>query len=388
MQTKLSPAGCGATIAIVLLFVGVLGLWSCTVKVPADKIGVRTLRTSTGIEGKDYPPGFVISIPGLHVVKLWDPTWTNLRETLQLRGSDQYTTEIDISILFRIQPGQCHKVAQRYRDEKHVEQLATNALNKFANEVLAQMSTEEFYNSAKRNEKAEECRQAMHAQLEPDGMEVKAVLLRHIKFDPKFEQQLLQKQLAGQRKSLEMAKGKLAGAQTETMLISRRAEADVKSIEESKTQEIANLKADTERKIVQIIQDAKVKEADFLSKAESSRRQKTATAELLKATSTAKGTEALSRVYARPGASYYFARKALEGLKLGDIEVNSNTFNPMDSNALLRALGVELKPLGTMPVAPVGPLAPAIPPPVSKTPEPLPPSPVPADATSLDRSEK
>ncbi|HYF49174.1 MAG TPA: SPFH domain-containing protein [Planctomycetota bacterium] len=363
METKLTRAGCIATTLVVVFFLGVLALWSCTVKVPADKVGVRTLLTSTGVEEKDFPAGFVLSIPGLHSVKLWDPTWTNLRERLQLRGSDQYTTQVDVSIVFRIQPGKCHVVAKSYRDNDHVEKLALNALNKFANEVLAQMKTEDFYNSAVRNQKAEECRQAMDKQLAPDGLEVNAVLLRNIDYDDRFEQQLLQKQLAGQRKSLEISKGQLAGAQTETLLIARRAEADVKNIEESKAQEIANLKADTERKIVQIIQDAKLKEADIVAKAESSRRQKLAQAELLKATAMAKGTEALSRVYAQPGAPYYFARKALEGLKLGDIEVNSNTFNPIDSNALLRALGVELK------AQPIVPLPPA-PGAVSKTPEP------------------
>ena len=388
MQTKISRTGCIGTIAVVGVFLLVLGFWNCTVKVPADRVGVRTLLTSTGVEEKDFPAGYVLCVPGLHSVKLWDPTWTNLRETLQVRGSDQYTTQLDISILFRIQPGKCYLVAKQYRDEQHVERLATNALNKFANEVLAQMSTEDFYNSAQRDQKAEECRKAMHEQLQEDGLEVKAVLLRNIKYDAKFEQQLLQKQLAGQRKSLEMAKGQLAGAQTETLLITRRAEADVKSIEENKTQETANLKAETERKIVQIIQDAKLKEAEIVAKAESSRRQKLATAELLKATASAKGTEALSRVYARPGAPYYFARKALEGIKLGDIEVNSNSFNPIDSTALLRALGVELKPQSApaLPVVPPSevspPPVPALPsvppvppvPPVSKTPEPLPPA--------------
>ena len=35
-------------------------------------------------------------IPGFHKVRLWDPTWSNLKTTLQVRGSDQYTTAIAI----------------------------------------------------------------------------------------------------------------------------------------------------------------------------------------------------------------------------------------------------------------------------------------------------
>ena len=65
-------------------------------------------------------------------------------------------------------------------------------------------------------------------------------------------------------------------------------------------------------------------------------------AELLRAEATAYGIAELSKVYAKPGANYYFAQQALKGLKLGNIEVNSNTFNPLDADHLLRALGLDL----------------------------------------------
>jgi len=344
-DTKLTKGGCIAVAALGLMAVCVLILWTCTEKVPADKIGVRTVLTSAGVEPIDHPPGYVLAIPGFHTVKLWDITWTNLKETLQVRGSDQYTTTVDVSILVRIQPGQCHEVATHYRDEEHINQLARNSLNKYANEILAQMRTEDFYNSKIRNEKAEEAQKAMDNQLKPAGLEVRYLLLRNIVYDPKFEQQLLQKQLAGQRKSLEIARGQLAEAQTATELIKRDAEAKVKRIDEGKRQEIENLNANTERKIAQTIQDAKLKAAAVTAAAESSRRQNIAQAELLKATAAAAGTAAMSRVYARPGAPYYFARKALEGMKLGEVEVNSNVFNPLDSDRLLKALGLDLHPL-------------------------------------------
>jgi hypothetical protein len=376
---KNSRFGWSMMAALILFALLVIGILTCTTKVPADKVGVRTLLTSSGVEDHDYPPGYVITIPGFHQVHLWDITWTNLRETLQVRGSDQYTTTVDISIMFRIKPGCCHVVAKRYRDEEHINKMALNILNKYANEILAQMKTEDFYNTKIRNDKSKEAQEAMDKQLSEEGLEVKNVLLRNIVYDQKFETQLLQKQLAGQRKSLEMAKGQLAGAQTETLLIARRAEAEVKSIEESKVQEIANLKAETDRKIVQITQDAKLKEAEIVSKAESARRQNLAQADLLKATAAAKGTELLSRVYARPGAPYYFARKALEGIKLGDVEVNSNIFNPIDTNALLKALGVDLRTMPAQtPPPPLPPLT-VVPtaPPLTQTPSPEKPAPAP-----------
>ena len=338
---RITKLGCFAAIALALMAVAVIGLWSCTVCVPANMVAVRTLLTSTGIEDHDFKPGFVLCIPGFHKVKLWDPTWSNSYQTLQVRGSDQYTTTVDISVLYRIKPESAHIAAQNYQDYSHIEQSAKSALSKYANEILAQMSTEDFYNSKIRMQKAEETRLAMEKQLDPFGLEVKKVLLRNIVYDAKFEAQLLQKQLAGQRKSLEMALSQKATAETETSLISRRAEAEVKRIEESKQQEIENLKAETDRKIAQMIQDAKMESATLVAKSESQKRQKLAQAELVKANAAAKGTELMSKVYSQSGAQYYFARKALEGMKLGDIELNSNTFNPIDIERLLKAVGID-----------------------------------------------
>ena len=341
--TRFAKAGCTAASMVVLAVLAVLFLEVCMVKIPADQFGVRTIQTSSGVEEQDHPPGYVLAIPGLHTVRTWDITWTDLKETLQIRGSDQYTTAVDMSVLLRIQPGMCHQVAKSYKDEEAVLIYARTLLNKYANEILAQMKTEDFYNSKVREEKVLAAQQRMDQELKPVGIEVKNLLLRNIVYDPKFEQQLLSKQLAGQQKSLEMSKGKLAFAQTETELIQRKAEAEVKNIDEGRQQEIENLTADNARKIAQITQDAKLEAASIIAKAEGSKRQKTAQADLLKAKATATSTELLSRAYARPGAAYYFAKQSLEGLAVVEVELNSNNFNPLDMEKLLKALGLDLK---------------------------------------------
>jgi regulator of protease activity HflC (stomatin/prohibitin superfamily) len=264
-----------------------------------------------------------------------------MKDTLPIRGSDQYTTSVDISLIWRIKPGQCHRVALNFRDEDHVAQLVKNTMNKFANEVLAQLRTEDFYSSKVRHEKAQEAQQAMALQLDDEGIEIKYVLLRNIVYDAKFEAQLLQKQLAGQRKNLEFAKAAQARSQTQTELVKKDAAAQVTRITEEQKQEIANLDAETQKQVSGMLQDAQKQAAELRAKAESSRRQKKSQADLVKATAVAVGTEELSKAYSRPGASYYFARKAIEGMKLGEVEVNSNTYNPLDSRKLLEGLGLE-----------------------------------------------
>lgn len=340
---SMGKSGCIATVVLALIAIGVIVLWTCTYKVPANEVAVRTVHTATGVEPKDYGPGYVLQIPGLHSVKTWDPTWTDLYQTVQIRGSDQYTTTVDVSVLFRIEKEKAHQVALNFVDYSHIEDLVKSMLKKDAAEILAQMSTEDFYNSKIRTAKADLAQKAMDEKLRQFGIEVGSVLLRKIVYDPKFETQLLNKQLAGQRKSLEIAKSQVATAQTQAELIKRGAEASVKAIDEGKLQDIENLKAETDRKVAQLLQDAKFEAETIAAKATSIKRQKMAQADLLRATATAAGTAALSKVYEKPGARFYFARKAIEGLKLGEIEVNSNIFNPMDSDKLLKALGLDMQ---------------------------------------------
>lgn len=336
-----SGAGCYAAVFVLIVFVAVLFLWTCFTRVPANTIGVRTL-SNGGIEKKDYQPGYVLCIPGLHQVKLWDPTWTNVYQHLEVRGSDQYKTTVDVSVILRIHKDKCHEVAGRFPGYERIKVRVLTSLSQYANEILTQMKTEDFYNAAIRDAKTAEMQRLMDKQLEELGLEVKSVLLRNIIYDPTYEEQLLNKQLAGQTRDLEEARTKQTIGETETELIGKQADAEVLNIKESQQQEIENLKADTDQKCNQIMQDAQLKAEAITAKAKSDKRTNTAKADAIKAEATAYGTKALSRVYAKPGASYYFAQKALQGIKLGNIEVNSTTFNPLDTEKLLKSLGLDL----------------------------------------------
>lgn len=336
-----SGPGCYAAIFVALVFCGVMFLWTCYTKVPANTIGVRTL-SNGGIEKKDYGPGYVLCIPGLHQVKLWDPTWSNVYQHMDVRGSDQYKTAVDVSVILRIHKDKCHEVAGKFQGYERIKARVLTSLSQYANEILTQMKTEDFYNAKLRDEKTAQMQKLMDLQLEELGLEVKSVLLRNILYDPTYEDQLLNKQLAGQTRDLEDALTKQTIGETETELIGKQADAEVLNIKENQEQEIANLKAETEQACNKIAQDAQLKAEAITAKAKADKRTNTAKADTIKAEATAYGTKALSLVYGKPGANYYFAQKALQGIKLGNIEVNSSTFNPLDTEKLLKSLGLDL----------------------------------------------
>ena len=319
---------------------GIISLFFCTTKIPANRFGVRTTLTpGGGLEAKDYPPGFVWSVPGLHRVTTWDTTWSNLKVTLQIRGSDQYTTQVDVSILWRVALGKCNEAARIFRDEEHAGQIVAQTLNKYANEILATLKTEDFYDSDKRIKASEETEKAMEEQIKPVGLEITNLLLRNIVYDPKFEAQLLAKQLAGQQKALSQSKGLMASSQTKTQLIQKDAANQVLTLTAEKEQEIQNMTASNAKEINNIAQDAQKKAAEMTSKAKASRRQKEAEATFLKASAQATGMLLLSKAYSQPGATTYFATKSIEGMKLDTVEVNSSVFNPLEVKKMVESLG-------------------------------------------------
>jgi regulator of protease activity HflC (stomatin/prohibitin superfamily) len=327
------------TVACIIAAIFVFGIFFCVTKVPANRFAVRTRLTGSGLEKKDYPPGYVVCIPGFHNVALWDTTWSNLKVQLPIRASDQYTTTVDVSVLWRVAIGKCYIAAGKYRNEEHAEQLVRQTLSKHANEILATLKTEDFYSSDKRIAMSKQTEAAMRAALSEDGLEITNLLLRNIVFDPKFEAQLLAKQLAGQQKDLSTAKGLMATAQTQTQLIQQSAQNAVKTINAEKEQEIQNLSAAMARDINNIAQDAAKKANEIVSKAKSDRRQKEAQAQYLKASAQALATNLLAKAYEQPGAPMYFATKAIESMKIDTIEINSSSFNPLETARMMEALG-------------------------------------------------
>ena len=342
VNSNSKSSGCTAAAIVAIAFCGVLFLWMCFTKVPANAIGVRT-NINGGIEQMDFKPGYVMAIPFLHTVRLWDPTWTDVFQQLPVRSSDQYLTIVDVSVVFRIKPGKCYEVAGSFKLYSEIEQNVKLSLGNFANKILIKMKTEDFYNAEIRDKATAELKSAMDEQLEKWGLEVKSVLLRNIKYDENYETLLLNKQKAGQTLSLETSKTEQVKGEMETEKIRKEAEAEVAKLKEGITQDVANRTAVNEQEANNLLQDAMLESAVITAKATADNRVKKSEAELLRSSATAYGVAAMSKVYAKPGASYYFAQKALQGLKLGSIEVNSSTFNPLETEKLLKALGLDLR---------------------------------------------
>ena len=80
-------------------------------KVPLDAVGVVTNNFGSGVQEEDREPGYHFIVPGIQTLNLWDPTLQVIHlekgaqgadTRVHIRGKDQYTTHLDMTVLYRI----------------------------------------------------------------------------------------------------------------------------------------------------------------------------------------------------------------------------------------------------------------------------------------------
>jgi len=316
-------------------------------KVPIDRVGVKTLQLGGGVEQRDFAPGYVFVLPGMHKLELMDPTYQLLTQSgssaVELRSSDGFRTEVDITIVYRLKPGMAHKAIARHGPGyKFREKLQTIA-EKYVWEVMGELVTEDFYNSEKRTAQAEKARVLMQQQLDAEFIEVIDVLLRDIRYDQRFEQLLLSQQLLDQEKLLFDSQNLLARERTKTELIQRKTENMVIEIKETQLKAIRELVADTDAAIARIQADAERFAETAIAEASREARQAIAEGELARTRARADGDKAINAAYSQPGGELLLTRKMIENLSFGQVELNTTQTNPFDVEQLLRMLGLGLE---------------------------------------------
>ncbi|MCA9704376.1 MAG: SPFH domain-containing protein [Myxococcales bacterium] len=195
--------------------------------VAPDVIGVRQSNIS-GVYEEDLPAGWALRIPGIHKIievprrfDFLDYTNDDMgpQEPLQIRTGDNNIVIIDVSVPYRIKPGEGYMVVKA---GNHVEdrngllrfqRLAEETTVSVLREKLAELTSAEWYNTVRRLEVAEESLVELNASLGDLHVEAQAVLIRAVTFRDEYEKQLQQIQLNEQNKLLDGAREKVANEQ-------------------------------------------------------------------------------------------------------------------------------------------------------------------------------
>lgn len=219
-------------------------------RVPPGSVGVR-YSNAGGLLEEDLGPGWHWEVPGLQRISLLPTRFLFLNytegEALSIRTKDNNTVNVDISVPYRIAPGSAWKVMDegnhqqdssgRYRLERFANDTAISVLR----ETLAQLQSQDFYNTDRRLEVAEETLVLLNKELAPLHLEASAILIRAAYFRDEYEQQLARIQLNEQQKLLDQAKKVVADEQQKLDNYSQQTSAMVAAKAQDWNRKIAEL---------------------------------------------------------------------------------------------------------------------------------------------------
>ena len=334
---------------ISLIVLGLLSL--CIQKVPLHRVGVVIDNFGGGVAQEDREPGYIWIWPGAQTLALWDPTIQVIHldlgpegdKRVHIRGKDQYTTELDMTVLFRISrdaEGRTHawRAAKKLGSMDRLREIVTRNSNKVIWEVMSDLATEDFYDVSVRNAHAQRARDTLAADLEAEGVDVLDVLVRKIDYDASFEARLLEKQLLEQDQLLQSSLAKAEAEKQITEKIEKETGAMVKKISEEREKEVKTIFAEKEKTLREIEGDVSLYTMQISSEAERYETEKVAGGRLLLARARAKGEEAINKAYQQSGGDFLLGKKMVEAIDFGDIEINTNQWNPFDTQSTLRKL--------------------------------------------------
>ena len=232
----------------------------------STEVGVLTRKISlfgkAGVQQETYPPGATYTFPAFitdwHVFNVALQNLSMLqsktegdraeKDDIEFKTHDGNDISVDVTVAWRIDAAKTPWILEHVGGSttEVKENLVRPACRSIVRDVLNTMTSEEYYVSDKRFEKAEEARDKLSKVLGPEGVIVERVILGEHHFHPEYEKVIHDKKLAEQTaermvseghaaqqealRNLETAKGqvaqKIAGAQGSLNQVKLHADAD------------------------------------------------------------------------------------------------------------------------------------------------------------------
>lgn len=224
---------------------------SCALtEVEAGTVGVR-YNNALGLHKQDLAPGYHLEIAGLQRVYRLPSKFLHIvygqDSMFSVRTKDNNTIQLDVSIPYRIKPGEAWRVMHsgnhldvgdgKFRFQRFAEQTAISVLR----EHLAELQTEDFYDTDRRLAVTGEALKVLNTKLGEYNLEARTILIRATYFREEYETQLAQIQLNEQQKLLDGAKRAVAERQQDFDNYEQETNALVSAKEQDWAQRIAQL---------------------------------------------------------------------------------------------------------------------------------------------------
>ena len=338
---KLRGKAVTVLIAVALIAViAVLVFNSCFEYVRPNEFGIKVVKigVNKGVQEKVHPPGFAFRIPfgvqeihrlprSIQVLELTNgesipSPGTYVDKGAKIQTSDGFFVDVDATILYRIVDP--YAVFTKLGPELLFRDLGIlPKAESVLKESLGQLTTEEFYDSQKRVEKADLARDIFNEKLKVEGLEVEHVLVRYFEYSPSIQQNIEDKKLQDQLVFTNESKGRAADQRQDLFRTREEGEYLVKvKIAEGDAYRVE-----------------KEAERDLYT------RRKTAQADLLVKTAEAQGIELKNQAMQTLGADAMVALRMAEVLKGLDTILlpagGEGGVNPLELEKVLQMFGVE-----------------------------------------------
>ena len=237
------------------IYVGILGLLlflrACAfTEVEAGTVGVR-YNNALGLHRQDLVPGFHLEIAGLQRIYRLPSRYLQMDyvhdDVFSVRTKDNNTIQLDLSIPYRIKPGQAWRIMYAgnhlavgegvYRFQRFAEQTATSVLR----DHMAELQTEDFYDTDRRLAVTATALKVLNKKLAAYHLEARTILVRATYFRDEYENQLARIQLNEQQKLLDGAKRAVAERQQDLDNYEQQTNAMVSAKEQDWAERIAEL---------------------------------------------------------------------------------------------------------------------------------------------------
>ncbi len=333
---------------LVLAALGI-GMRSLTIKIPPGQIGVLTAEWTHGFVHEDFGPGYHWDIGPLHTWNKFDSTVQTFNmsaksETegpLMITSSDGAKVTLDVTVKYQIKRGRVWKVYQDNRAGDGYKARVRNEARNVLQTQLGGLTTEEFYDTRVRQSRLEQMETALRERLTLADIDLIKILIRDLKFDAAFEARIRDKTLAQQDVELNQAKTETAKERGKTNEIMAQTKARVVVIDQEKEKTLVSLRADNDKAITQLRADAGKQEVEVRSGADLYSAQMRAQGELEVKLAEAEAERMRREALAVPGADVYVALEIARSLKLGELSISTQIFDPLDVEAFVKRLGLK-----------------------------------------------
>lgn len=359
-----------------VILVLILGFWLRTMvtKVGVDQVGVRTQNFGVfgekGVFAQDYDkPGYYRNYWLIDSWTFYDKTVQTLHlhkggtgtklaqrsiirdrhlrgqqsamedEDIRVKSKDGYDVSLDITVKFRIKPGQAHKLLQQLGPGDQYKVKVENETKDACRIVFGGMRTEEFYNPEIRATKTIEAAKLLQDKLDERFVEIVGLLVRDVRFDEQYERKIKEKKLADQDIELNRSREQAAEFKGRTNEIKAKTEAMIRVMMQSKEKTLAELKANNDLEIAKITADYQAYATERRAEADLYGKRKEAEGTKAVKQAEAEGARLKSQAMGGPGGKTMVALEAAQNVELKELTVSTLKTEFLDLEAMADLFG-------------------------------------------------